>query len=269
MSRDAGRRGASGDTTAAAQLDPAPVRSRWQTTAALLVALLVAVTIVASVAGTLSLSRRSGTDGSPPASTEAPTALAAPPVATTPTETPSTAAPTTSAPEMPPTAAPPAAPTDPRGAFQDPALRTLAEPFLAGPAVSCAPRDPAAGVAESVACDLGGGRTGVFSRMVDPDVMRTQRRGIVAGQGAEPGTVLSVRWRYGGGQPRNRAGIPAGQADRGEGVRVRFVDGAGAPRLYFDQDSSGCTGDLTLTQPTGNNRADLETLRVFWADPAP
>jgi hypothetical protein len=152
--------------------------------------------------------------------------------------------------------------------FQDPTLRTLAEPFLAGPSVSCTQRDPGADVTESVACDLGGGRTAVFNRMVSPDVMRHQRSGIVAGRGAQPGTVLSVRWRYVAGRPETRAAIPAGQKVRGEGVRVRFVDRAGVPRLYFDQDSSGCTGDLALTRPTGNDRADLESLRTFWSDPA-
>jgi hypothetical protein len=107
----------------------------------------------------------------------------------------------------------------------------------------------------------------VFSRMRTPEVMRDQRRGIVTGQGAEPGTVVSVRWRYVPGQPETRAGIPPAQKDRGEGVRVRFVDRGGVPRLYFDQDSSGCTGDLALTRPTGNDRADLEALRTFWSDP--
>jgi hypothetical protein len=49
---------------------------------------------------------------------------------------------------------------------------------------------------------------------------------------------------------------------------VRFVGRDGVPRLYFDQDSSGCTGELTPARPTGNDRADLEELRTFWADPA-
>jgi hypothetical protein len=104
--------------------------------------------------------------------------------------------------------------------------------------------------------------------MVTPDVMREQRRGVVEGQNAEPGTVVSVRWRYVAGRPETRAGVPDGQNDRGEGVRVRFVDREGVPRLYFDQDSSGCTGELTLTRPTGNDLADLDALRSFWSNPA-
>jgi hypothetical protein len=213
--------------------------------AALLVALLVAGTIVATVAGTLSLTRRSEATGPPTPAPAAPTELAAPP-----------------APTSPPT------PADARGAFRDPALRALAESFLAGPAVSCEQRPPATDEAESVACDLGEGRAAVFTRMVTPDVMREQRRGVVEGQNAEPGTVLSVRWRYVAGRPGTRAGVPDGENDRGEGVRVRFVDREGVPRLYFDQDSSGCTGELTLTRPTGNDLADLDALRSYWANPA-
>ena len=225
--------------------DPAPVRSRLHTVAALLVALLVVGTIVATVAGTLSLTRRSAATDPPTPAPAAPTELAAPPA---------------------PTSPPP--PADPPGAFRDPALRALAESFLAGPAVSCAQRPPATDEAESVACDLGEGRTAVFARMITPDVMREQRRGVVEGQNAEPGTVVSVRWRYVAGRPGTRAGVPDGQNDRGEGVRVRFVDREGVPRLYFDQDSSGCTGELTLTRPTGNDLADLDALRSFWANPA-
>jgi hypothetical protein len=238
VNRQAGERG-----------DPAPVRSRLHAVAALLVALLVAGTIVATVAGTLSLTRRPDATGPPTPAPATPTELAAPPA-------------------VPTTAAPPAAPTDPRSAFRDPALRALAESFLAGPAVSCAQRPPATDEAESVACDLGEGRTAVFTRMVTPDVMREQRRGVVEGQEAEPGTVVSVRWRYVPGRPGTRAGVPDGENDRGEGVRVRFVDREGVPRLYFDQDSSGCTGELALTRPTGDDLADLDALRSFWANPA-
>jgi hypothetical protein len=76
-----------------------------------------------------------------------------------------------------------------------------------------------------------------------------------------------VRWRYVPGRPETRDGIPPGQTDRGEGVRVRYVDREGVPRLYFDQDSSGCTGVIALTRPTGNSRTDLEALRTYWNDP--
>jgi hypothetical protein len=262
VGREVGERGVGGDATAAARQALATIGSRPPAVLVLLAVLVVAGTIVASVVGTLSLSRGSGPAAPPPAPVAAPPEVATPP-ATAPTTDPTEAAPTAA-----PTAAAPPPPADPRSVFQNPALLTLAEPFLARPAVSCEQRGPGEDVTESVACDLGGGRTAVFNRMASPDVMRTQRRGIVAGQDARPGTVLSVRWRYVAGRSETRAGIPPLAKDRGEGVRVRFVDREGVPRLYFDQDSSGCSADLALAQPTGNDRADLETLRTFWADPA-
>lgn len=260
VGRDDGERGAGG-VAAAARHTLAPVGSRPPAVLVALAALLVAATIVASVVGTLSLLGGPGTAGPAAAPPEIGTPPASPPTA--PTEPAPTAAPTAAA-----TAAPPAPPADPRGVFQDETLRTFAEPFLAGPAVSCQQRAPAPDATETVACDLGGGRTAVFARMTTPDAMRDQRRPVVAGRQARAGTVVSVRWRYVAGRTDTRAGIPAGQPDRGEGVRVRYVDREGVPRLYFDQDSTGCTGDLALTRPTGNNTADLEELRNFWADPS-
>ncbi|TWF74370.1 hypothetical protein FHX44_11250 [Pseudonocardia hierapolitana] len=260
MGREAGERGAGGDATAAARHALAPVGSRPPAVLVVLAALLVAGTIVASVVGTLSLLRGPAVAGPPPP------AAAAPPEIATPPSTPTTAA-AEAAPTPAPTAAPPVPPADPRVVFQDPALRTLAEPFLAGPAVSCEQRPPAPDETESVACDLGGGRAAAFSRMIAPDAMRDRRQDIVLGRQARPGTVVSVRWRYVAGGTDIRAGIPAGKGDRGEGVRARYVDREGVPRLYFDQDATACTGALTLTRPSGNGRADLEELRTFWADP--
>jgi hypothetical protein len=260
VGRDAGERGAGGNPTAAARHALAPVCSRPPAVLVALAALLVAGTIVASVIGALTLLRGPGTAATPPAPAAETPEIATPPAS------PTTAAPE-AAPTPAPTAAPPPPPADPRSVFHDPELRTLAEPFLVAAAVTCEPRTPAPDETESVACDLGGGRTAVFTRMTTPDAMRDKRRGIVAGQGARPGTVVSVRWRYVPGRPETRDGIPAGQTARGEGIRVRFVDREGVPRLYFDQDSSGCTGEFALTRPTGNNRADLEELRTFWADP--
>jgi hypothetical protein len=230
----------------------------------LVVALLVAATVVASVVGTLSLAQGSG-PAPPHGAPAAPPELATPPAG--PEADPTDAA-TDAAPTAAPTAEPPAPPTDARSVFQNEELRTLAAPFLAGSEVSCAGRAPAVGASETVSCDLGAGRTALFSRFTSPDVMRDQRRDVVAGRDAEPGTVLSVRWRYGARGEAIRDGIPPGQNARGEGVRVRFVDGQGVPRLYFDQDSCGCAGDIALTRPTGNDRADLEALREYWADPA-
>lgn len=260
VGRKAGERGASGDATAAARHAMVPIGSRPPAVLVVLAALLVAGTIIASVVGTFSLMRDPGPAGSPSAPAAAPPDIATPP------PTPATAPPE-AAPTPAPTAAAPAPPADPRVVFQDSALRTLAEPFLARPAVSCEPRSPAPDETESVACDLGGGRTAVFSRMTTPDAMRDRRQDIVTGRRAQTGTVVSVRWRYVAGGTDTRAGIPAGQTDRGEGVRARYVDREGVPRLYFDQDSTRCTGDLTMT-PTGNDRADLDELRDFWADPS-
>ena len=217
----------------------------------LLVALLVAGTIVATVAGTFALTRRSDATGPP-----------TPPACSALLESRGTR-------DCGATTAPPAAPTDPRSAFRDPALRALAESFLAGPAVSCAQRAPAADEAESVACDLGGGRTAVFTRMVTPDVAaraaprRRRRPGGRTRHGACRCAGATSRAGRGPGP-----GSRPGEDDRGEGVRVRFVDREGVPRLYFDQDSSGCTGDLALTRPTGNDRADLEALRIVLGEPA-
>lgn len=256
MGREADGRGAGGDAMAAARRALAPGGTRPPALLVLLAALVVAGTIVASVAGTLSLTAGPATGGSPPGPLAAPPELATPP-----------AAPPTDPTQAAPTAAPTAARPAPPAVFRDPALRTLAEPFLTGPATSCEQRDPGADAAESVACDLGDGRTAVFSRMVTPDAMRDQRAGILAGRDARADTVVSVRWRYVGDQPETRAGIPPPENDRGEGVRVRYVDREGVPRLYFDQDSSGCTGDIALTRPTGNNRADLDALRRYWSDP--
>lgn len=257
MDREAHGRAAGGDAMAATRRALAPGGARPPALLVLLAALLVAGTIVASVVGTLSLTAGSATGGTPLGPVVAPPGLATPP-----------AAPPTDPTGAEPTAAPTAERPAPPAVFKDPDLRTLAEPFLTGPTTSCEQRDPAAGVAESVACDLGDGRTAVFSRMVTPDAMRDQRQAILAGQDARAGTVVSVRWRYVGDQPETRAGIPPPEKDRGEGVRVRFVDREGVPRLYFDQDSSGCTGDIALTRPSGNNSTDLDSLRKYWSDPA-
>lgn len=258
MGRGAGERGAGG-STAVARHFLAPVGARPPAVLVVLAALLVTGTIIASVVGTLSLLRGPGTPGQPPAAAAAPPEIATPPVVPT-------TGPTETSPTPAPTAAAPAPPADPRGVFQDQALRTLAEPFLTGPA-SCERREPGPGITESVACDLGGDRTAVFTRVATPEAMRQARRAIVAGRNARAGTVVSVRWRYVPGRPETRDGIPPGQTDRGEGVRVRYVDREGVPRLYFDQDSSGCTGVIALTRPTGNSRTDLEALRTYWNDP--
>jgi hypothetical protein len=216
---------------------PAPGRSRRARLATAAAALLVTATLVITVAAALSLSGR-------PASAPSPTA----PDATA--------------------AAPTPAPADPRTVFRDPALRALAEPFLVDPAARCEQTEPIINVAESVMCELGRGRLGLFTKVLTADAMRGLRDGFLAGQLAEPGTVRSLRWRYVEGRPGARTGIPPDENDPGEGVRVRYVDNEGVPRLYFDQDSSACIGYLALAEPTGDDEADLEALRSYWANPA-
>lgn len=252
VGRDADERGAG----AAVRRALAPAGSRPPAVLVVLAALLVAGTVVASVAGAYALQRGQGPAGSPPA------------IATPPAAPPSHSE--QAAPVPAPTAQAPAPPSDPRAVFADPALRALAEPFLAGPGVSCQSRTPEDGETERVACELGAGRTAVFTR-TSPEEMRQRRQDLVAGRQARPGTVVSLRWRYDGSGTATRTGIPAGHEVRGEGVRVRYVDLEGRPRFRFDQDATGCAGDLALTRPTGDARADqeadLEELRLFWADP--
>jgi hypothetical protein len=162
-----------------------------------------------------------------------------------------------------------AATTDLDAEFRDPQLRAFAEPYLQGPIVACrAGTEPQVNVAESVTCDLGNGRIGMFSKMLGVEVMRDLRAGFLAGRQAAPGTVRSLPWRYVADRPGVRTGIPVTRNDPAEGIRVRYIEVTGAPRLYFDQESCACTGFFGLSQPSGNNRVDLDALRAYWADPA-
>jgi hypothetical protein len=174
--------------------------------------LAVAFSLVAAMGGVYSLS-----GPGPRASTVDDQVLAGAPA-------PSAAAASADTPAPAPTSA---APADPRSAFEDPALRAFAEPYLAAPGVSCRRAEPPVDVAESVVCDLGNGRTGLFNRMLGVDEMRAVRRDFLEGRSAEPGTVRSLRWRYAEDRARVPTGIPADQSDTGEGVRVRFVDPQG------------------------------------------
>ncbi|GAA0937057.1 hypothetical protein [Pseudonocardia zijingensis] len=257
MTREVDERGAGGGALAATRRALTPGDGRPPTLLVLLAGALVGVTVIASVVGTLSLTAGSATGGSPPDPVAAPPGLATPPPA-----------PPTEPARAEPTAAPTGERPAPPDVFQDPELRTLAAPFLTGPGASCERRAPEPDVAESVACDLGDGRTAVFTRTVTPEAMRERRQDVLAGRDARAGTVVSVRWRYAGQGQATRAGIPPRENARGEGVRVRFVDREGAARLYFDQDSTACIGDITSTRPDAGSGADQEALRRYWSDPA-
>jgi hypothetical protein len=73
-----------------------------------------------------------------------------------------------------------------------------------------------------------------------------------------------LRWKFAAGRPGVKTGIPAGDPAQGEGVRVRYIDDSGYPRLYFDQESTASSGFIGTGVPT----RDLDDVRAFWADPA-
>ncbi|WP_214408085.1 hypothetical protein [Pseudonocardia lacus] len=156
------------------------------------------------------------------------------------------------------------APADPRDAFVDPGLLALAEPYLSGPGAVCVGEEPAVNQQESVTCDLGNGYAALFSRMLTVDLLHDLRGSFVEGPYAVPGTVRSLRWKYRADPPGTKTGIPADSPERGEGVRVRYIDANGmVPRLYFDQDSTASSGFIVAVDPD----ADLDDLRSFWAAP--
>lgn len=152
---------------------------------------------------------------------------------------------------------------DPGLAFSDVALRTLAEPYLLGPDPVCAPSALAAGERERVVCDLGNGWVGLFVRMVDVDALRALRDGFVQGNGAQPGSTSTARWDFVPGPPGAKDGLEISDPAQGQGVRVRFVDERGTPRLYFDQDATLALSFLASVDPA----RDGDALRDYWATP--
>ncbi|MCO1655265.1 hypothetical protein [Pseudonocardia humida] len=156
------------------------------------------------------------------------------------------------------------APADPRDAFVDPGLLALAEPYIGGPGAVCLGEEPVVNQQESVSCDLGNGYAALFSRMLTVDLLHDLRRSFLEGPYAVPGSVRSLRWKYRAEPPGAKTGIPADSAERGEGVRVRYIDADGSiPRLYFDQDSTASSGFIVAVDPA----RDLDDLRSFWAAP--
>jgi hypothetical protein len=187
------------------------------------------------------------------------------------------ASPATSAPGTGPgptaTADPTAAPTteppaDPLAVFQDPGMRALAEPFLRAPGSVCEPGSTGVNVQESVGCyNLAGGHAVLFTKFLNRDLMRDIRRGNLQGLLHQPGTTVSLRWKFVDPVAGTRIGIPPGSSEPGEGVRVRFIAEKGDPYLYFDQDSTAVVAMMTLSDRTGNPTVDLDELRSYWADP--
>lgn len=233
----------SGQDARTAVAPPLAMRSQYRRRRLLPVLLAVLVVLVAG-AGVAVWSMRE--------TAAAPVAAPAPVPATT-----TTVAPTATAAVAP-------RKDDPASVIQDPALRALAAPFLTGPAAYCERGVPGVNQRESVTCLLDDRRIGMFTAMLDADVMGDLRQTFLSGAVAEEGSVRSLRWRY---SDTGRIGIPAASPDEGEGTRVRYVDEQGDPRLYFDQEATAVNGFLALIEPSGDPTADLDELRAFWMDP--
>ncbi|WP_214408086.1 hypothetical protein [Pseudonocardia lacus] len=159
------------------------------------------------------------------------------------------------------------APENPRDAFADPDLLALAGPYIGGPGAVCVGGEPMINQRETVTCDLGNGYIALFSRLLTVELLHDLRGTFLQGPYAVPGSVRSLRWKYRADPPGAKTGIPADNPERGEGVRVRFLeqadDGSTIPRLYFDQDSTASNGVIASVDPD----ADLDDLRSYWAAP--
>jgi hypothetical protein len=153
------------------------------------------------------------------------------------------------------------APSDPRLAFSDLGLRTLAEPYLLGADPVCAPSALAADEQERVVCDLGNGWVGLFVRVTDADALYALRDGFERGTGALPGTTTATNWDFVAGGVKD--GLEISDPNPGQGVRVRYTDERGTPRLYFDQEATLALSFLANVDPA----RDGEALLAYWADP--
>jgi hypothetical protein len=147
-------------------------------------------------------------------------------------------------------------------------MRALAEPFLRTPGAVCEAGLTGVNIQESVGCsNLNGGHAALFTKFLNADLMRDIRRGNLQGVLHQPGTTRSLRWKFVDRAAGTRTGIPAGSSEPGEGTRVRFIEEAGDPYLYFDQDSTAVAVIITSTNRTGDTTVDLDELRSYWADP--
>lgn len=186
------------------------------------------------------------------------------------------AGPSTTAPALPaatpsasgtPAATGTATPTfaaNPREVFQSPELLRLAEPYLRSGGVQCREAETPLGVEDAVACSFDdSGMVGFFYRYLGPEGLANSRRGLLSGEvTAVAGTVRQLPWRFVDRQAGTKAGIPVGTSAPAEGMRVRFQSVAtDRPTLYFDQESTLCSGLFTALT------ADRTRVRDFWADP--
>jgi hypothetical protein len=163
-------------------------------------------------------------------------------------------------------AAVPRPPVDPRSVITDPDLFAFAEPYLT-PSTVCIEHEQQVNVQQSVSCLLDEGHIGLFTTMFTTESMLGIRSVHLGGALATPASTRSLRWEFVPGRPGVRTGIPAGRAEQGEGVRIRFLDQRGQPQLYFDQESVACHALLGLADLSADPVADLDALRSYWADP--
>jgi hypothetical protein len=176
--------------------------------------------------------------------------------------------PAATAPTTGPAPADPAAPVDPLDAFTDPGLRAFAAPYLRSPDARCEPGIRAVNVQESVSCaPVAGGRVAaLFIKWLNPELMRTTRRGYQDGLTADAGTTRWLRWRFVDPAAGTRIGLPAADPGPADGVRVRLVEKDTA-LLYFDQDATFSSALFGLAEGSGDPYADLDVLRAYWREP--
>jgi hypothetical protein len=151
---------------------------------------------------------------------------------------------------------------DPRRAFRNPQLLALASPYLTERGADCLAQDPSPYFSEIILCYLGNGRIGVFRKAVDTDVMLRARAGFAtdAWGEARAGTIRSTRWMFVAGRPQRKTDVPG--AGKGEGERIRWVTTRGFRDLYFDQDSTACSGMFTVRSSAPES---ADPLRGYWA----
>jgi hypothetical protein len=121
-------------------------------------------------------------------------------------------------------------------------------------------QDPSSYFSEIVLCYLGGGRVALFRKAVDNNVLRQARSAFAtnAWGDARTGTIRSTRWASVPGQPQLKTDI----AGTGEGARIRWVTTRGYRDLYFDQDSTACSGLMTVRSSAPDS---ADPLHDYWA----
>jgi hypothetical protein len=154
---------------------------------------------------------------------------------------------------------------DPRTAFRDPDLLALAEPYLTARGADCAAQDPSGYYAERVLCYLGSGRVAAFKKAVSTDVLRRERSAVTANvRGtARAGTIHASRWAFVAERPGVKTDIA--DAGAGDGMRIRWTTTKGYRDLYFDQDSTGASGLISIRSA---DPGQADPLHDYWAEPS-